>query len=70
MLAPGLPVQIASDSAGRRSSVCVLYPPAGNWFHPPRGNKHTDFHHQTEKSIYLEAKVTVCNLKIWNGADP
>lgn len=61
LLVPGLPVQIAFDSAGRRSSGCALCPPAGNLFHPPRGNKHTDFHHQTERSTYLEAKGIVCN---------
>lgn len=61
LLVLGLPGQISSDSAGRPSSVCALYPPAGSYFHPPRGNKHIDFHHQTERSTYLEAKVPACS---------
>lgn len=51
-----LPVQIACDSSGMQFSVSVLYPPAGSWSHPPRGNTHIDFHHQTVMSTCLEMK--------------
>lgn len=48
-----LPGQIAAYSSGMQSSASLLCPPAGSWFHPLHGNMHTDYHHQTEKNIYL-----------------